>query len=79
MSFGDHRMVRAALIALPKITSIFSTYFSVYTYLYSETIGHESMKQTSFVDKSTVLMRNKNWKYYHIGILDDVSQPRKQT
>ena len=38
-------------------------------YLYSETMGHECMKQTSFVGKCTVFIITINWKHYLIYLM----------
>ena len=84
ISFGESNVVWGSPHGTCSVNSTFENSIYIFhiflsLYWYSETIGYECMKQTGFVEKSTVLMRNKNWKYYHIGILDDTSQPRKQT
>ena len=36
---------------------------------YSETLGHEGMKQTSFIEKYTVFMINIYWNHYNMHLV----------
>ena len=59
--------------ALPKM-SLFGIFHDLCSY--SETMGHECMKQISFADKCTVCIINMDWK--HCNIVGNISRRGNQ-